>query len=796
MPAGFSGHSATRVDVWVPIRRRHARRAGLESGRVPERGDIIARVAPGERRRGGRAGERGTRAPRRRSSASAGRRGAAERRIAFALAGVSVLVLVIGLANAATLLLVRGTRGRRESAIRAALGATRGRLFARILLEAAILASMATAGALALSSWLGEAVRRLVLTGVIENEGLTTARSWRRSAPVSERSRSRRVVGLCSCPVTCGRRSLGREPRRAPQPRLHHAAAGADDAVGRADCRRGPLRTQPVQPDGAGLRHAPGPGIARRPRAGTGSVADQDEIFGSALERVASMPGVGRRPRSSRAVLGISRAADRRPGYGRAAERRRAAAVSHRRDAGVFRDSRHRDRPGPAVHRSRRSRRTGRHRQRDHGAHGVARRERPRQVHPDRVRSVVRSLHGGRSARATDHRALPRGRRRGARRPSAIGRAERHRRSADAVLRPVLAGAAAARRCRPGPGFRDCCSATRRCRQPHRAHPARGRGRSHRPAVCRGASATRSCSSGRCARGASAPRCWLFSACSRSVSPGSDSMPSSRTRSRSGGARWLSGSRSAPVGQVMAMILGEAGRVATVGVLCGCALAVVAGRWLQSMLVGTSPSDPFVLGSAGVLMLIVAAVATFLPARSASRANPTALLRAEWEPFALSSGHDEREISPMSRLRRPSQLHDETTEATEITGSTRSNGANEDARRLSRCRLLARRPWPALRSTRGIRDRKHSKVWRRTCDPDSPSRPAALRAAQAVSRLAVPRSLRCLPVRLRSSVLEPVAFVFSLRLLPSSPPFVSSWRRFIRTVWALNSFGYRCVSGM
>ncbi len=82
-------------------------------------------------------------------------------------------------------------------------------------------------------------------------------------------------------------------------------------------------------------------------------------------------------------------------------------------------------------------------------------------------------------------------------------------------------------------------------------------------------------------------------------------------------------------GQVMAMILSEAGRVAAVGVLCGCALAVLAGRWLQSMLVGTAPSDPFVLGAAGVLMLIVAAVATFLPARSASRADPTALLRAE-----------------------------------------------------------------------------------------------------------------------------------------------------------------------
>ena len=60
----------------------------------------------------------------------------AERRIAYALAGVSILVLIIGLANAATLLLVRGTRRQREAAIRTALGATRGRLFGQVLLEA------------------------------------------------------------------------------------------------------------------------------------------------------------------------------------------------------------------------------------------------------------------------------------------------------------------------------------------------------------------------------------------------------------------------------------------------------------------------------------------------------------------------------------------------------------------------------------------------------------------------------------------------------------------------------------
>ncbi len=173
MPAGFSGHGATRVDMWVPLAAAMRDTPGWNLDTFRNIVTIIARIEPGE---DVAAVAQASAALERRVSLvglGGGEVGPTERRIAYALAGVSLLVLVIGLANAATLLLVRGSRRRRESAIRTALGATRGRLFARILFEAAILATMATAGALALSSWLGEAVRRLLLAGVIENDGLT-----------------------------------------------------------------------------------------------------------------------------------------------------------------------------------------------------------------------------------------------------------------------------------------------------------------------------------------------------------------------------------------------------------------------------------------------------------------------------------------------------------------------------------------------------------------------------------------------------------------------------------------------
>src|SRR4029079_12856918 len=80
--------------------------------------------------------------------------------------GVAALVLVIGLANACTLLLVRASRRRRDFAIRAALGASRARLLRHAFGEAALLSVAATAASLLLASWFDGAVRALLLPGV------------------------------------------------------------------------------------------------------------------------------------------------------------------------------------------------------------------------------------------------------------------------------------------------------------------------------------------------------------------------------------------------------------------------------------------------------------------------------------------------------------------------------------------------------------------------------------------------------------------------------------------------------
>ena len=66
-----------------------------------------------------------------------------------------------------------------------------------------------------------------------------------------------------------------------------------------------------------------------------------------------------------------------------------------------------------------------------------------------------------------------------------------------------------------------------------------------------------------------------------------------------------------------------------VGVVVGIGLALAAGRALRSMLFGVGPNDPTALVVSAAVMLTVAVVAAWLPARRALRIDPTEQLRAD-----------------------------------------------------------------------------------------------------------------------------------------------------------------------
>jgi len=69
--------------------------------------------------------------------------------------------------------------------------------------------------------------------------------------------------------------------------------------------------------------------------------------------------------------------------------------------------------------------------------------------------------------------------------------------------------------------------------------------------------------------------------------------------------------------------------VAGIGILLGLGGAIAATRVVKSYLVGVSAVDPITFAGVPVILLVVTAVASFLPARRASGIDPVTALREE-----------------------------------------------------------------------------------------------------------------------------------------------------------------------
>jgi predicted permease len=80
---------------------------------------------------------------------------------------------------------------------------------------------------------------------------------------------------------------------------------------------------------------------------------------------------------------------------------------------------------------------------------------------------------------------------------------------------------------------------------------------------------------------------------------------------------------------VVRLVIGQGLRFALVGVTLGLGLALIAAKWIQPLLFQQSARDPVTYGVVAGILLLVALLASVLPARRAMRADPNSALRTD-----------------------------------------------------------------------------------------------------------------------------------------------------------------------
>jgi ABC-type antimicrobial peptide transport system permease subunit len=81
--------------------------------------------------------------------------------------------------------------------------------------------------------------------------------------------------------------------------------------------------------------------------------------------------------------------------------------------------------------------------------------------------------------------------------------------------------------------------------------------------------------------------------------------------------------------QVMGLVVREGLMMMAPGLLAGIVVALAAGRLLGGMLVNVSVADPLTFSASAAFLCLVAALASYMPARRATNADPMAALRSE-----------------------------------------------------------------------------------------------------------------------------------------------------------------------
>jgi putative ABC transport system permease protein len=81
--------------------------------------------------------------------------------------------------------------------------------------------------------------------------------------------------------------------------------------------------------------------------------------------------------------------------------------------------------------------------------------------------------------------------------------------------------------------------------------------------------------------------------------------------------------------EVLTMVLGQGVKLAGIGVAIGLVASLLLTRLMAKMVFSVSTTDPITFIAISVTLITVALVASYLPARRATKADPIVALRAE-----------------------------------------------------------------------------------------------------------------------------------------------------------------------
>jgi ABC-type antimicrobial peptide transport system permease subunit len=85
----------------------------------------------------------------------------------------------------------------------------------------------------------------------------------------------------------------------------------------------------------------------------------------------------------------------------------------------------------------------------------------------------------------------------------------------------------------------------------------------------------------------------------------------------------------AQLGRVRWMVMRETLRMVLIGVLIGVPTAFAATRLISSLLYGVTSTNPIAISLAILLLIVIATLAGYLPARRASQVDPMIALKYE-----------------------------------------------------------------------------------------------------------------------------------------------------------------------